>query len=364
MSHIVIDAREYATSTGRYISKLVHNLDTIDTEHDYTILLKPQDIDGVTFSNPRFTKMACPYKEFTFQEQIGLLQQIRGLHADLVHFAKDHQPVRYKGTTVTTMHDLTTMRFVNPDKQALVYKFKQGVYKWVVKKVARKSNALITPSEFVKQDIVAYTSVNSSKITVTYEAAEAITDTSEPVSGLQNKRFIMYIGRPTPHKNLPRLIEAFAQLKGQHPDLQLVLAGKFDSNYAHIKQNAESKQIANIVFTDRVSEGQLRWLYEHCEAYIFPSLSEGFGLPGLEAMVHGAPVVSSNATCLPEIYGDAAHYFNPLNIQSMSDAINEVLTDQNLRQTLITAGRSQAARYSWQRMTKQTLDIYNQLLKH
>jgi glycosyltransferase involved in cell wall biosynthesis len=363
VAKIVIDAREYSTSTGRYINRLLHYLDKLDHEHDFTVLLKPQDIEKAQFTNPRFTKVACPYKEFTFAEQFGLLKQIRGLKPDLVHFGKDHQPVLYHGKTVTTMHDLTTMRFVNPDKHPLVYRYKQAVYKWVVKRVARKSDAVITPTKFVKQDVIRYTGVNSNKITVTPEAADAIADRPEPVTAVQGKRFIMYIGRPTPHKNLDRLIGAFAQLKGQYPDLHLVLAGKLDANYQRIKQKTETEQIANIIFTDFISEGQLRWLYEHCGAYVFPSLSEGFGLPGLEAMTHGAPVVSSNATCLPEVYGEAAHYFDPLDTQGMADAINEVLSDKQLREQLIAAGHTQAAKYSWQRMAEQTLAIYNQTLQ-
>lgn len=363
MSHIVIDAREYSTSTGRYINRLVHYLDKTDSEHDYTILLKPADVDKAQFTNPKFTKLASPYKEFTMAEQLSLLKQIKGLKPDLVHFGKDHQPVLYRGKTLTTMHDLTTIRFTNPAKNLVVFKFKQQVYKWVVKRVARKSTAIVTPTEFVKQDIVQYTGINPNKVTVTYEAADPIADNPQPVASVQGKRFIMYIGRPTPHKNLERLIKAFQELKGQHPDLHLVLAGKLDDNYRAIQQKTQNEQIANIIFTDYVSEGQLRWLFENCAAYAFPSLSEGFGLPALEAMVHGAPVASSNATCLPELYGDAAHYFDPLNIQSMADAINEVLSDKQLRERLITAGRIQAAKYSWQKMTDQTLAIYNQLLK-
>jgi len=111
-----------------------------------------------------------------------------------------------------------------------------------------------------------------------------------------------------------------------------------------------------------VSEGQLRWLYENTAAYIFPSLSEGFGLPGLEAMAHGAPVVSSNATCLPEIYGNAAHYFDPLDINDIANKTNDVLTNSDLRNELIKKGKTQAAKYSWQQMAKQTLEVYKKAL--
>ena len=115
-------------------------------------------------------------------------------------------------------------------------------------------------------------------------------------------------------------------------------------------------------FTGFITDSQLRWLYENCQAYMFPSLSEGFGLPGLEAMVHGAPVISSSATCLPEIYGNAAQYFNPLDVNDMADSINKVLSDSRLRNYLIERGFKQANKYSWQRMAEETLKIYEKAL--
>ena len=358
MNRIVIDARELRTSSGRYIERLLHYLQVVDRENNYSVLLKPQDVDGWQASSGHFAKLTCKYKEFSFGEQLGLLRQVRGLQADLVHFTFAQQPIRYRGRVVTTIHDLTTLRFDNPDKNAFVFRLKQRIYKYVVKRVARKSIHLITPSQFVKDDLVKFSGVSPDKITVTHEAADAISEPALAMPELEGKSFIMYVGRPTPHKNLERLIEAFVLLKGQHPDLVLVLAGKKDSNYARVETMVADRGITNVVFTDFVSEGQLRWLYEQTLAYVFPSLSEGFGLPGLEAMMHGAPVVSSNATCLPEIYGDAAHYFDPLDVQSMSDAINEVLTNQELRQTFINNGKTKASEYSWQRMAEQTLEVY------
>jgi glycosyltransferase involved in cell wall biosynthesis len=341
---------------------LLHYLQEIDLENEYKVLLKPQDIEGWRIRNPKFEAVACPHKEFTFSEQLGLNKQVRGLGADLVHFPFPQQPVRYNGKTVTTIHDLTTLRFDNPDKNLLVFRFKQWVYSYVIKRVAQKSMAVLTGSQFVKDDVARFAGVDPAKISVTYEAADPITDAAEPLPALEGRQFIMYVGRPTPHKNLERLIEAFIRLKASHPELILVLAGKKDTNYDRIEAEVHSRTVKNVVFTGFVSEGRLRWLYENCEAYIFPSLSEGFGLPGLEAMLHGAPVVSSNATCLPEIYGSAAHYFDPYDIQAMADAINEVLTDTKLRKKLVKNGQSQVAKYSWQRLAEQTLEVYKRAL--
>jgi glycosyltransferase involved in cell wall biosynthesis len=367
MANIIIDARELRTSTGRYIERLLHYLQQLESEHEFIVLLKPADMAGWVPTNSRFTKIACPHKEFTFDEQTGYLSQLNKIRtehsSDLVHFALPQQPILYRGKTVTTIHDLTTMRFINPAKQALVFKLKQQVYKYVVKRAAQKSAAVIAISKFTQSDLVTFTGIDPAKIIVTYEAADVISTPPTPLKNLQKKQFIMYIGRPTPHKNLERLVEAFALLRPSHPELVLVLAGKKDANYERIEANISPELRPHVYFTDFVDEGQLRWLYEHCSAYVFPSLSEGFGLPGLEAMIHGAPVVSSNATCLPEIYGEAAHYFDPLDVPGMADAINEVLTDQDLRKKMIFAGLDQAHKYSWKRMAEQTLAVYNKVLE-
>jgi glycosyltransferase involved in cell wall biosynthesis len=362
MKHIVIDGRELRTTSGRYVERLLYYLQIVDKSHTYTVLLKPTDMGGWQPVSSLFKKVACPYKEFTFGEQLGLKKQIEGLKPDLVHFPFPQQPIRYNGPAITTIHDLTTLRFNNPDKNFLMFKFKQRVYRHVMKKVVRKSESVITGSHFVKEDIVRFGNITPDKITVTYEAADSIHEKPEPVLELDGQKFIMYIGRPTPHKNLERLIEAFRRIHPQQPDLLLVLAGKKDANYERLEKKVRHQAIPNIVFTDYVSEGQLRWLYENCEAYVFPSLSEGFGLPGLEAMLHGAPVLSSNATCLPEIYGDAAQYFDPLNVQSIANAINNVLINERLRLDLIHKGRLQVAKYSWQTMAEQTLAVYKQAL--
>lgn len=363
MKRVVIDARELRTSSGRYVERLLHYLQKLDHEHEYYVLLTSKDYDGWQPVHANFHKVVCDHKEFTFDEQLGLLRQINSLKADLVHFAFPQQPILYRGTTVTTIHDLTTLRFNNPDKNPVVFRIKQRVYSLVMKRAARKATTVLTGSQFVRDDVAQFSGISRGKIIVTHEAADRITDKAEVVPSLDGQKFLMYIGRPTPHKNLERLIEAFARLRAQHPDLLLVLAGKKDANYHRIEAGIKQRDIQGVVFTDFVSEGQLRWLYEHCAAYVFPSLSEGFGLPGLEAMQHGAPVVSSDATCLPEIYGTAAHYFDPLDTGAMHDAINDVLTDDALRQKLIANGHEQVTHYSWQRLAEQTLAVYERALK-
>ena len=359
---IIIDARESGTSTGRYIDKLIEYLHKLKPEFDFTILTKSHRLDYFKNVAPSFRVIESPFKEFTFSEQLGFKTQLDNLNADLVHFGMVQQPVRYKGAVVTTIHDLITVRFKNPAKNPIIFYTKQQVYKWVIGQALRKSKKVIVPSKFVKQDLVSFYKADPKKITVTYESSDEITDKATPLKSLEHKKFIMYLGRPTPHKNLGRLIEAFVLLQTKHPKLCLVLAGKKDFNYSLIEKSANARNIKNIIFTDFVSEGELRWLYENCRAYVVPSLSEGFGLPGLEAMRHSAAVVSSNATVLPEIYGQAANYFNPLNVEDMSKSIDKVLSDERFRQKLIADGIDQVKKYSWNDMAKKTLEVYKEVL--
>jgi glycosyltransferase involved in cell wall biosynthesis len=365
MKKIVIDARGLRTSSGRYVERLVEHLQEVDTDlsHRYLILLKPKDMDGWEPKSKRFTKVASRYKDFGFGEQLGLAWQLYRLKVDLVHFPMAQQPVLYQKAVVTTIQDLTTLRFDNPSKNRLTFKFKQWVYGWVIHYAAWKSRALFAISEYAKDDIARYTNTNSRKITVTLEAGDSVSAAPESIPELEGKQFIMYVGRPTPHKNLPRLIDAFAALKEKHPDLHLILAGKKDANYKRIARGVRERGLEDVVFTDFIPDSQLRWLYEHCAAYVFPSLSEGFGLPGLEAMANGAPVVSSNATSLPEVQGDAAHYFDPESVEAMAKAINDILTKPELRKKLITLGHKQVSKFSWRRMAEQTLEVYKQVLK-
>lgn len=364
MARIVIDARFINTSTGRYIDKLLQYLQEIDHDNEYLVLLKPSDIDNWHPTNQNFIKVACPYKEFTFAEQLGLKKQLKKLKPDLVHFTMVQQPIFYRGKIVTTMHDLTTVRFKNPTKNPFVYWVKQQVYKYVNRRVPKKSKYVMVPSEFVKKDVADYAHIKPEKIIVTHESADEIKEPAEPIKSLQSKPFLFYVGRPQPHKNLARLIEAFAIIKKENPDLLLVLAGRRDKMYDSYINDAQRLGVADsVIFTGYVTEGQLKWLYRSCRVYVFPSLSEGFGLPGLEAMLHRAPVASSMDTCLPEIYGDGAWYFNSLDVFDMARTINELLINKELRNKLIRAGRQQAAKYSWQRMAEQTLDIYKKALE-
>ncbi|MNQ19043.1 GDP-mannose-dependent alpha-(1-2)-phosphatidylinositol mannosyltransferase [compost metagenome] len=355
--HIAIDARIISSTTGTYVERLISHLERIDTTNRYTILVRPNDIDFWQPINPNFSVMAADIPDYSFAEQTTFKRLLDELKPDLVHFCMPQQPIFYRGAHITTIHDLTLFNTYNSDKHWLIFHLKQLVGRVVFKRVGKTSRHIITPTNYTKQEYTKFARISADKVTVTYEAADGIPGALEPYEH-PFTQYLLYVGQQSDYKNLVRLAEAHQKLLVEYPDLGLILVGKLNDSAKKNKQLFEKRGYKNILFTDFLPDSKRNWLYVHCAAYIFPSLMEGFGLPGLEAMNYGAPVISSNATCLPEVYGKAAHYFDPLDTSDMAESIAEVLSDDTLRQDLITRGHEQVRSYSWQRMAEQTLAIY------
>jgi glycosyltransferase involved in cell wall biosynthesis len=363
--HIVIDARIRRSSTGRYADRLLEHLQAIDQTNRFSVLVQPDDPWRPSQSN--FRRVHCPYPQFSFNplHELGFTRQLYGLKADLVHFTMTQQPLFYFGKIVTTTHDLTMLEFARAGQlPQWIHRIRMTLYRFLLWWSHRKSTKIIVPTDYVAEDVGRYHPFTKPRLVVTKEASEPPIRAEAEKPKKIKEPFILYVGRAFPHKNLEKLIKAFEILNTSQPKLNLILAGKKEQYYERLEHLAQySSARDSIVFTDFIPDEQLKWLYKHAEAYVFPSLSEGFGLPGLEAMVHGCPVISSNATCLPEIYGDAAVYFDPTSAQDMADKITSVLTDGQLRDRLIVKGHAQAKKYSWRTMAEQTLAVYQKVLE-
>lgn len=364
MKKIVIDARGYSTSTGRYVRKLIEYLEKLETsgERSYEILLFEKEFNDYKPQNKNFSKKVAEFGHYGIKEQTSFLKFLNQLQADLVHFSMPQQPVFYRGAHVTTMHDLTLLKIFPGNKNRLAYMLKQKLGRYVFKKIGKTSRYIFAPSNFTRQEYLAFSGLDPEKVVLTYESADKIDAAPKEYPSLKNKRYIMYVGQHSAHKNLHRLMTAHQQLLEDNPNLQLVLVGGITKSGEQNKTWAEDKKYKNIIFTGFVSDAQLAWLYENCSAYVFPSLMEGFGLPPLEAMHFETPVVSSNATCMPEVLGEAAIYFDPENVDEMASQIKKVLSDPALQKKLIVNGKKQLKKYSWKRMAEQTLDIYKRSL--
>lgn len=361
MAHIAIDARIINSSTGRYVERLVTYLQEVDTKNEYSILVRAKDKDFWRPSAKNFAVRVADFDNYSFGEQLGFKNLLDTLNPDLVHFCMPQQPIRYKGKKVTTFHDLTLLKTYNSDKNWLIFHTKQKIGSYVFKKVAANNNHIITISKFTKKELQEFAPIPDDKISLIYEASD-VSDIKPKKYTLPFKKYILYVGQQSDYKNIKRLGDAHQILLAKYPDLGLVLAGK--RNDAAIKNEIyfAEKGYQNIIFTDFVSDAELSWLYANAQAYIFPSLMEGFGLPGLEAMGYGTPVVSSNATCLPEVYEKAAYYFNPLDTSDMANAIDTVLSDKKLQEKLSKAGYKQLKKYSWKKMAQETHAVYMQVL--
>ncbi len=362
---IAIDARNLTDTTGRYAERLINYLQEIDKENDYLILLNQAGYEKWGPKSPNFEKVLANYSLYGADGQFKLARLLYKLKPDLVHYTFQQTPLLYKGKSVITVHDLTQLYFKNTSKKkaGVLYSAKQKVLEKGIKKSTKRARYVITPTHYVAKHLVSYFKIDATKIVVTYESAESqLSESPESIGKLENKTYILYVGTAHAHKNLKRLVGAFEILKKTYPELILVFVGKKTVFHERLESYVRQKNISNVVFTGFVSDSQLSWLYKHCRAYVFPSLSEGFGLPGLEAMQNNAPVVSSDATCLPEVYGNAAHYFDPKSEPDMARAISEVLSDAHLQTRLVKNGHRQLKKYSWKRMAEETLAVYNKAL--
>ena len=361
--HIAIDARIINSSTGRYVERLVTYLQEVDTVNQYSILVRAKDENFWKPRNQNFTVRVAEFDNYSFAEQIGFKKYLKKLNADLVHFCMPQQPLGYKGKKITTFHDLTLLKTYNSDKNWLMFHAKQKVGKYAFKKVIESNNAVIAISEFTEKELIAFSPIAAEKTTVIYESTD-VSQIAPKKYILPFKNYILYVGQQSDYKNIKRLGDAHQILLAKYPDLGLVLAGKKNPSTLTNEKYFNDRKYKNVFFTDFVEDNELSWLYTHASAYVFPSLLEGFGLPGLEAMSYGTPVVSSNATSLPEVYGQAAHYFNPLDTSDMAEAIDEVLSNDTTRTRLSKAGYKQIKKYSWKKMAKETHSLYMKILNN
>jgi glycosyltransferase involved in cell wall biosynthesis len=358
MKHIVIDARIINSSTGTYVERLLTYLQEVDAVNKYTVLVRKKDKNYWTPTATNFSVKVADFANYSLSEQIGLKRLLDRLSPDLVHFCMPQQPILYTGKHVTTFHDLTLLKTYNSDKNWLMYHFKQLIGRFVFKTTLRTSSHILTPSQYTKDELIQFSRLSPDKITVTHLSADVFDEEIKPYKPLPYSEFILYVGQQSDYKNIKRLGEAHQKLLSNHPDLGLVLVGKLNASALINKRYFAENNFNNIHFTDFIPNSQRDWLYKHTRAYLFPSLMEGFGLPGLEAMGYGAPVISSETTCLPEVYGDAAYYFNPLEPSDIARAINDVLTDEKLRKSLIEKGHKKIKEYSWLRTAEETYRVY------
>ncbi len=380
-NRIGIDARMYGPigkGLGRYTQELVDNILKLDNENEYIIFLSKDNFSKFNASRLNVKKVLADVRWYTFKEQIVMPFLIWRENIDLMHFPHFNVPILLPTKFIVTIHDLILTKFPTIRATKLspfVYKIKHFAYTNVIKSAVKRSEKIITVSEFTKKDIVDKLNVKSEKISVVYEgianqfkkSSRFSVDIEDDKNTLLkyniNREFLIYTGNAYPHKNLEWLVDNF---KKKCKNFDLVLVGKDDFFYNRVKKIARKNKAVfdvKIIFPGYVSDYDLNVLYRNAFAYVFPSLYEGFGLPPLEAMSNGCPVISSNKASMPEILGNAVLYFDPKNFKNFIEKINLIQNNTQLRDELIKSGYQRVKKYSWKKCAKNTLNIYKCFLK-
>jgi hypothetical protein len=400
---IGIDARFYGSlgkGLGRYTQKLIENLEKIDNINQYFIFLRKENFDEYQPRNKSFQKVLADYRWYTFSEQINMPRILNRCNLDLVHFPHFNVPLFYKKPFIITIHDLILLHFPTIKSTTLNpvwYKIKFLAYKLVINSAIKRAKKIISVSNFTRNDILKNYNIPENKVAVTYEAADLSltiflkkfnnnnTLSSKVVRDEEIlkkydiiKPYILYVGNAYPHKNLEALVLGFGEIKdaivrGSTLDnaltsqkveplelfgVSLVLVGKEDYFYKKIKKLAKEKEVENIIFTGFVPDDELDIIYKNSLFYIFPSLYEGFGLPPIEAMTRSVPILSSDIPCLREVLGENAYYFDARKKESFSKAIIDFSENKELREKLARSGSEWVKKYSWGKMSEETLRIY------
>lgn len=393
---IGIDARFYnEAGPGRYVKNLISELEKIDHENSYFIFLKESNFNSYWPLNPNFSKVKADYPWYSLKEQIFFPVRIWGIGVNLMHFTQFNIPVLWPGPFVVTIHDMIMHEYStarDTTRSGWTYKIKKLAYLIVFWLACRRARHIIVPSRATGEDLMNKLRVEREKISITYEGVGEAEHNPAPLSegnptGVEKVKdqeeedlrrlqkygviqpFLLYVGSMYPHKNLDRLLSAFKLLISQFNfNGQLVIIGKESDFSRRLSRLVTEKHLSSrIIFPGKyVADGYLpdrevSTFYRRAELFVFPSLKEGFGLPPLEAMSLGIPVVASNISCIPEVCSNAAHYFNPFSTEDIAARINEVLNDSRLRRDLIAAGYQRVKNFSWKNMAEQTLSIYRGL---
>jgi glycosyltransferase involved in cell wall biosynthesis len=349
---------------GQYIIHLVDGLAKVDSQSEYVLLQSRKD-DTTILERPNFRRVSLWTPSHHRLERYALNVELMRLGLDVLHSPDFIPPHRPTCKSVITVHDLAFLLYPHflTKESARYYGHIDEAVRW--------TDHIIAVSESTRRDTVQHLGVEENKITVVYEAANPIFRPIDRAQAQQQVRdqygvngpFILFVSTIEPRKNVPTLVQALWQLMECYKeDVHLVLAGGkgwlFEDAFAIVE---ELQMDDRVHFVGRVSSEDLLYLYNAAEMLAHPAFYEGFGLPPLEAMACGLPVIVSNVASLPEVVGDAGILIDPHDVDELTVAMWRVLNDSELNQEMKEKGLRQAGRFSWERAARETLEIYRQV---
>jgi glycosyltransferase involved in cell wall biosynthesis len=372
---IALDIRRMTDfGVGTYIRNVVRTLGRLDCETEYFLIGPAAKVREFGLLPENFHSIELPIPERTLKGYLEFRAVLERLRCDLVHIPNlfsvpRDMPCRY----VMTVHDMLEHMSRAREQNG----FWRSVHFQFTKRVLRGATRIFAVSNFTKSEMEKLFGIPGERIEVVYNAIDdrflhghaSAADRELIVQRYQvTYPFLLYAGKISPHKNVVRMIEAFSALKtrlekdGELPDLKLIIIGDDLSGNPDLRRTVVRSGVHNDVrFLGFVPIEVLRIFYDMAKIFVFPSLYEGFGLPPLEAMAHGTPVVASNVSSLPEVVGNAAVLVNPENVFEIMRALHRVLLDQPLRDRMKERSYQQAARFSWEKSVRRMIDVYREI---
>ena len=364
---IGIDARKlHDFGIGTYIRNLLRHLARIDARTEFVVLCRPRDCETLAALGKNFRTVSETSGTYSIAEQVRIPLALKREGVTLFHAPHYVLPPLIRCRSVVTIHDCIHLMFPQYLPNRLAFRYARASIGFA----ARRATRIMTVSQSSKRDILRFVDTQPEKIDVIYNAYDerfAIDPPEEDVVRVRERyqlhdEFVLYAGNVKPHKNLERLIEAFYLVRKRGLDhLKLVLIGDEISKYTALRRAVHQYQLHKYVrFLGYVPEETLAVMYRLAGVFVFPSLYEGFGLPPLEAMASGTPVVTSNLSSLPEVAGDAAVLVDPYDPRAIAEGVYRVLTDETLRRTLRLKGVARAGQFSWEQSVRRIRQIYGE----
>lgn len=368
---VAIDVRRTGDfGFGTYVRNIVNQLARTDEETEFLLIGQKRHIEQFDPLPGNFQVLEYPAEPGSFHTHLHLPFLLRHQRVDILHMPWFYAPALLPSRLILTVHDLTDVLAPRVGSAPVV----QAGRLYFARRALRRADRILAVSHASKRELSRVFGVKEEKIEVIYNGLdERFLIEPMPTDADQilerhavTDPYVLYAGNIKPQKNLPRLIEAFAVAKAElqdHPEysrLKLLLIGDAQEAHADLRRAVlRSRLQGEVRFLGFVPHQVLRVFYSRARAFLFPSLYEGFGLPPLEAMAHGTPVLTSNISSLPEVFEQAALMVNPENVFEIARGIRQILTDELTRKSLISLGYDLVRKYSWERSAREVLEVYH-----
>ena len=362
---IAIDTRMLgASGIGTYIENLLLEFERLNNSFHFKLIGNPEKLHRLVGSSPKYEIVPADFPIYSIAEQLELPKLADG--CDILHSPHHNVPILYRGKLLVTFHDA-----LHWDYPEYIPNWRGKIYLKFVSKRIRRANWIITPSQFTAERVREIFDFSPDRITIIHQGVNFHHFTRRSPDavravlakyGIHPGNYLFYVGNIKPHKNIENLVKAYelARAKGVH--INLVLAGKVSGLRAKVDIE-KILSVEGVKYIGEIPYSELPYFYSGARALIFVSLYEGFGLPPLEAMACGCPVLCSNTTSIPEVVGDSAILVNPEDIDEIAEKIKIISLDLRVRKKLVAKNRSRIKFFKWEKTAERTIEVYNKLME-